>query len=135
MKKNRIRYIVSSLMVLVMIVGFVLYKKVINPEHREIAAETTEFTLPVEDLQFHFLNNQGAANEQFIDKVVETYGTVTEIGANLVVLEDMVQANFLKESSQKIIVGDVIKIKGRCIGFDEFLLLVKMDQTTTIKIN
>ncbi len=135
MKKERVRYIVSSLLVLAIIVGFVLYKKVINPAHREIAAENTEFKLPVEDLQFHFLNDQEAANGQFIDKVVETYGTVTEIDDNLVVLEDMVQANFLKENDQKIIVGDLVKIKGRCIGFDEFLLLVKMDQTTTLKIN
>jgi len=90
MKKKRVGYIVLSLLAFGIIVGFVLYKKVINPAHREIAAETTEFALPVEDLQFHFLNDQDAANGQFIDKVVETYGTVTEIDDNLVVLENKV---------------------------------------------
>ena len=135
MKKKRIRYIVWTLLVLGIVTGFIVYKKIINPEHREIFEETTEFTLPAQDLQFYFLNNPEDANMEYMDKVVETYGTVTEIGANLVVLEDKIQANFLKENSQEIIVGDVIKIKGRCIGFDEFLLLVKMDQTTTIKIN
>lgn len=135
MNKKRIGYILLTLLCLGLLTGWIVYKKVINPEHREIAKEATNFTIDADDLQFHFLNDPGKATLKYVDKVIETYGTVTEIGSNLIVLEQKVQTNFLESNNQNIAVGDVIKIKGRCVGFDEFLLLVKIDQATTIKTN
>ena len=135
MKKKKIRYLILTLLGLALIIGFVTYKKVINPEHRDIYTETTAFTLSAKELHSHFLENPEDATLKYANKVVETYGTVTEIETNLVVLEDKVHANFLEDNKQKIIVDDILKIKGRCIGFDEILLSVKIDQTTTVKIN
>ncbi len=135
MSKKRIGYIVMAILVVGLITGFVVYKKVINPEQRQISKEVTEFTMDAEDLQFHFLNDPEAATFKYIDKVVETYGTVTEVGPNFIVMEGKVQANLLQENKQPVKVGDIVKTKGRCIGFDEFLLLVKIDQVTIIKNN
>jgi len=135
MNKKRILSIVLTLFGLGIIGSLIVYKKVINPAHREIAKEVTDFTIDVDDLQFHFLNNPEEATLKYVDKVIETYGTVTEVGSDLVVFEEKVQANFLETNDQNIAVGDNIRIKGRCVGFDEFLLLVKIDQVTTIKIN
>ncbi|MDT0607774.1 OB-fold protein [Croceitalea rosinachiae] len=135
MNKKRIGYIVLALLGLGLITGFIVYKKVINPEHREIFEESTDFIIDAEDLQFHFLNDPEAGTLKYMNKVIETYGTVTEVGSNLIIIEQKIQANFLESNTQKVLVGDVIRIKGRCIGFDEFLLLVKIDQATTIKTN
>ncbi len=135
MSKKRTGYIVMAILVVGLITGFVVYKKVINPEQRQISKEVTEFTMDAEDLQFYFLNDPEAATLKYIDKVVETYGTVTEVGPNFIVMEGKVQANLLEGNKQHIKVGDIVKTKGRCIGFDEFLLLVKIDQVTIIKNN
>ncbi len=118
--------------VLIAVCGFVVYDTVFNPEHREIAKETTDFTVPADDLQFHFANNPNDATIKYIDKVIETNGLVTEIGANTLVLENKVQVYFLDDIKREIIIGDNLKIKGRCVGFDELLAVVKIDQTAII---
>ena len=133
MRKKRIGYIILALIASSLVIGLIIYKKVINPDHREIAKETTSFTFDANDLQFHFLNNPEEATSKYVNMVVETYGKVTEVGSNLVILNERVQANFLESNNQEIKVGDSIKIKGRCIGFDEFPLLVKIDQANIIK--
>lgn len=135
MNKKRIGYLVLILLGLGLITSFIVYKKVINPEQREIFSEPTAFTIDAKDLQFDFLNNSKAATLKYTDKVIETYGTVTEVGPNFIIIAQKVQANFLEDNTQEIAIGDVVEIKGRCIGFDEFLLLVKIDQATTTKTN
>jgi len=133
MKKKKMKYIIIGLMAFALASAGLIYNLVFNAEHRQIATETTEFTLPAEDLQFHFANDETKATNQFIDKVVETQGVVTEIAANYIILENRVQVDFLNGVEEGTTKGDIINIKGRCVGFDELLLLVKIDQATTVK--
>jgi hypothetical protein len=132
MNKKRIKYLTIGLGILIAVSGFVVYKTVINPEHREISKETTDFTVPAKDLQFHFAGNPNDATIKYIDKVIETNGLVTELGANTLVLENKVQVYFLNDIKSEIRIGDHLKVKGRCVGFDELLALVKIDQATTL---
>lgn len=129
------KYIVIGIAALVLLSGMVIYEKVFNAKHREIFEGPTEFTISADDLQFYFADNQKVATKKYMDKVIETYGSVTEVGDNTLVLEDRVQVYFLSDLKQEITVGDNMSIKGRCVGFDELLLTVKMDQATTIKTN
>ena len=133
MIKKNIRYIILGLGALILVSGAVIYNVVFNAEHREIFTETTEFIVPAEDLQFHFATDETKATNKYIDKVVETHGTITEIASNYVILENRVQVDFLNGIEQDANKGDIINIKGRCVGFDELLSLVKIDQATTIK--
>lgn len=129
------KYIVIGITALILLSGLVIYEKVFNAKHREIFAEPTEFTISADDLQFHFADNQKVATKKYMNKVIETYGLVTEVDDNTLVLENKIQVYFLSELKQEITVGDNLSIKGRCVGFDELLLTVKMDQATTIKTN
>ncbi|MFD2586721.1 hypothetical protein ACFSQJ_07245 [Croceitalea marina] len=132
MKKKNLKYFVIGAIVVGLITGFVIFDKVMNAPHRQISKEVTDFVMPAEDLQFQFANSQETATTKYMDKVIETYGSVTEIGLNHIVLEDKVLVMFLEGLNQEIIEGDQLKIKGRCVGFDELILLVKIDQATTI---
>lgn len=133
MSRKRIKYIVIGLASAIIISGFLVYDKVLNAKHREIFEEPTEFTLSADELQFYFADNQETATKKYMNRVIETHGSVTEIGTNTLVLEDRVQVYFLNDLKQNTTVGDDVNIKGRCVGFDELLLLVKIDQATTIK--
>jgi len=133
MKKKNIKYIVIGLATSLLLSGLLIYQKVFNAQHREIFEEHTEFTISADELQFHFADNQKTATKKYIDNVIETHGSVTEVGSNFLVMEDRVQVYFLNDKKQNITIGDIVKIKGRCVGFDELLLLVKIDQATTIK--
>lgn len=131
-KKNK-RYIVFGLIAFTIASSILVYDKVFNAEHREISAETTAFTISAENLQFHFANDQAETYSKFINSVVETYGTITEVAPNYVILENRVQIDFLNSMEEGANIGDVIHIKGRCVGFDELLLLAKIDQATILK--
>jgi len=133
MKKKKMRYIIIGLFAFTIASVMLIYNMVFNAEHRQIFAETTAFTMPAEDLQFHFANDEVNATNKYIDKVIETHGTITEIASTYVVLENRVQVDFLNGVEQGTNKGDIINIKGRCVGFDELLLVVKIDQATTIK--
>ncbi|NHF58321.1 hypothetical protein FK220_003140 [Flavobacteriaceae bacterium TP-CH-4] len=133
-KKNK-RYFLMGFAALVILTAFVIYDRVFNAAPREIAKETTEFSIPADNLQFHFADNQAKATAKYLNRVLETSGSVTELGTNTMVLENRVQVYFLDNPEQDISLGDTISIKGRCVGFDELLLLVKIDQATTIKQN
>ena len=131
-KKNK-RYFLIGFAALVILTAFVIYDRVFNAAHREIAKETTEFSIPADNLQFHFADNQVKATAKYLNRVLETSGSVTELGTNTMVLENRVQVYFLNNAEQDISLGDTVNIKGRCVGFDELLLLIKIDQATTIK--
>lgn len=135
MSKTNMKYALISLTVLIILSGFVIYDKVFNPEQREISKEPTAFEISADELQFHFADDQETATHKYIDKVIETHGRVTEIGAKTIVLEDRVQVYFLNDLKQALTIGENVNVKGRCVGFDELLLAVKIDQATTIKTN
>ncbi|MEP3209250.1 MAG: hypothetical protein ABJN95_08675 [Maribacter sp.] len=133
MKKKKMKYILMGLVAFTLASVGLVYNMVFNAQHRQIATEATAFTIPAEDLQFHFANDETKATNQFIDKVVETHGAVTEIAENYIILENRVQVDFLNGVEEDTNKGDILNVKGRCVGFDELLLLVKIDQATTIK--
>ncbi|GMN09035.1 hypothetical protein MTsPCn9_05090 [Croceitalea sp. MTPC9] len=119
--------------VLMVMAGAIINKKVINPEHREISEEKTDFTISAENLQFHFANDPGKATKKYMDRVVEISGNITEVEANSMVMSNRVQVDFLDSLNSQLNIDGNVTIKGRCVGFDELLLMVKIDQATILK--
>lgn len=118
--------------ILMIMAGAIINDKVINPKHREISEEKTEFSIEAEDLQFYFANDLEKATKKYMNKVVEVNGKVTEIESNTMVMSNRVQVDFLKTLNKPLEVNNNVTIKGRCVGFDELLMVVKIDQATTI---
>ncbi|WP_420320399.1 OB-fold protein [Flagellimonas sp.] len=117
---------VLSLVLLAFIILLVGYKY-INPEQRNIAEEAAQYELSTNELFSGFQNEQG---NRYIDQVMIISGIITEMDKNSLTLDNKVQVNFISTTQYKVEEGSGISIKGRCIGYDDLLELVKIDQAT-----
>ena len=53
---------------------------------------------------------------------------------NHIMLDNKIQIHLLNPEEQSINLGEIITIKGRCVGFDDLLEEVKIDQATIIDV-
>jgi len=126
MKKKLILALVG-LIVGVTTLGFIL-NATFNPKHRIIADEEAAFFVPADELQYLFANDELSAGQKYMDQVVEVSGKVTEFEGHSIVLDNRVLVNLLNDSTTGFQEGQELTVKGRCVGFDELLLQVKIDQ-------
>lgn len=99
-----------------------------NPKPRIIANEKAAFFIPADQLQNFFANNEETATQKYMDKVLKVSGEVTEFEGKSVILDNKVLINFLGDTIEGLREGEQLVIKGRCVGFDELLLQVRIDQ-------
>ncbi|WP_067035451.1 hypothetical protein [Allomuricauda sp. CP2A] len=125
-RKTRLLVIGLLLGVLIVIVYKTLY-----PEHRNIAAQSVDFILSANELTQEMSQSEMA--KKYGDKVIHTYGRISAITGNIITLEDGVVVNLLDISGHVLEIGDSIAIKGRCIGYDDLLEEVKLDQASIIQ--
>jgi hypothetical protein len=125
--KKKLTLAIIGLLVGIGALGVIL-NSTFNPKPRVIAKEKVAFTIPADELQYFFAHNEQVAIEKYMDQVLEISGQVTEIGDQSIVLDKRVQVNFLSNALENLTEGDELTIKGRCVGFDELLLQVKIDQ-------
>ena len=107
------KYIILILLLVLAVIGY----NYIYQDHRDIEHQTPEFSLLAEKL--------------YLDKTLHVKGKVTELNASDLTLDDIVFCSFKTIDNVKI--GDVLMLKGRCIGYDDLLEIVKMDQCTIIE--
>ena len=129
MKTSKKEIILGSLLMLLVVGGFSVYQYV-YADHRDIASARVDFELPTTQLGSVMQEEVKAA--EFIDKVIQTYGKVTSIEQNSIIINEMIQVNFIQEKVTQLQLNDDVTIKGRCVGYDDLLELVKIDQATLI---
>lgn len=112
--------------------GVLFFVFLINKPHRDISNEPTVFQLDSHALLSNFMEDEAEASIQYLDQTIEVYGRVTEINMNFLTLDDKIYCKF-DDNTPKISLNTNLKVKGRCIGFDELLELIKLDQCTLTK--
>ena len=106
--------------------------------HRNVAEERAVAVVSATDLQGQFSKSQGGT-ESWTDQVVVVTGTATHVeqyampdaGQKItVVIDDLVQVDLdPKQLDQQPPMRDAnLKVKGRCVGYDDLLEIVKIDQ-------
>jgi len=116
------------ILALVILGGVGAYFYVFHKPHRDPSTEKATYQLSAEALADPFINNQAAANEKYIDKVVEVSGVVLEVEGTRIILDNAVSCTAANEETfAQIAEGDEVKVKGRVIGFDDLFEEVKMD--------
>lgn len=130
MKKKRI--IILTLFLLVLIVAGLAYNYTFNSKHRDIASEEATITLSAKELYAHFESDEALATTNYLDKVIEIQGKITSNEDDEIVLSNQVQVRFNNKTTPIETNGISITIKGRCVGYDELLEMVKIDQATLI---
>lgn len=130
MSQKKYIVLVATIAILFLIVLFT--KQYLYGEHRDIATEDASIEITANDLVTKFTTNQKAASKELLDKVITVYGKKTAEASNSIVLEDQVQINLLNTNHISSYKGEVLYLKGRLIGYDELLEMVKIDQATLI---
>ena len=122
------KYLILLLVfVIVLIVGY----NYVYQDHRDIGSEKSSAKLNSTQLVENFLNSPKQADSLYLDKTIEITGTVTSIGDSDLVLNSKVFCTF--EFVPQVEMNSNITVKGRCIGFDDLLEEVKLDQCSLIK--
>lgn len=117
------------IILLISIIGGFLGYNYIYQDHRDIDAEKPEFTLASEDISKEFADNASTAEAKYLDKTIMVSGNITEVNTEDITINNTIFC-VLSEAYEttNFKINDNITIKGRCIGYDDLLELIKLDQ-------
>ena len=117
------------IILLIVIIGGFLGYNYIYQDHRDIDAETPEFTLTSEAIATEFSNNAATAETKYLNKTIMVSGSITEVNAKDITINNTLFCNLSDGyETTNLKINDNITIKGRCIGYDDLLEVVKLDQ-------
>ena len=111
---------------------FLVYKYIYKG-HRDIQSEEAAFTMEAKAFASEFSKNQEEASKKYLNQTVVVTGQITEVEDEGVTLGETVYAALNTTSASSLKTGDQIKLKGRCIGYDELLEVVRLDQCAIIE--
>ena len=118
-------------LVLIVIAAIVGYNYIYQ-DHRDIQSEKPAFTLKATDFIKDFQDSEEAATEKYLNKTLEIEGILSSIDGNTVVIEDVIffalSENETPPNSNQL--NKIIQLKARCIGYDNLLEEIKLDQAT-----
>ncbi|WP_244165454.1 OB-fold putative lipoprotein [Flavobacterium phragmitis] len=125
---NRRKTIIATSIVLVIIsAGIYFYYGVIFKEARNIASETPYFRITAKKLIEDYTADPKKADSLYLNKTIEITGKATKETDSAIVMENTVFCLF-KEKLHTKMMDKKTTIKGKCIGYDELFLEVKIDQ-------
>lgn len=122
-------------LLIILSLGFIVYLayNYIYQDHRNIEAEQAAYSLSSEDINKEFSLNASEAQAKYLNKTIEISGTITEINTTDITLDDHIFCLFADSIVQNsIILNSKTTIKGRCIGYDDLLEQVKLDQCSIL---
>ena len=113
---------------LISILAIYLYS---NKPHRNIKSEIESFNISAQDLTQEFSSSQNIALDKFLNKTIVVYGKPSQVLSKSLILEGNIFCTFdLSELDLKI--NETIYVKGRCIGYDDLLGEIQLDQCSII---
>ncbi len=121
--------IVFGVLILFVCLGVYNY---IYQDHRNINTEKPKFTLTSQSITYQFSNNSTEAEQKFLNESIEILGKISEINLDNIVLDNSIFCQFQKSIANTYKANELITIKGRCIGYDNLLEEIKLDQCIII---
>lgn len=131
MKKNLRKLII---LITLIVIAFFVYQYIYQ-DHRDINTEKPEFTLSSDDLILQFSKNTSEAEAKFLNKTIEVSGLVSEVNNQNLVISNTIFCQFSNPITSPIDINTPINIKGRCIGYDDLLEEIKLDQCTITNLD
>ena len=114
---------------IIIIVGILGYNYLYQ-DHRDVATSNATSSYTSTELIALFTDNDASNDARALDQVVEVSGTATDTSANSITLDRKVFIEF-KEPHQ-LALNQTYTLKGRCLGYDDLLEEVKIDQAIFI---
>ena len=115
-----------------MISAIVVLYFYVYQSHRDIDAEQAAFETSVSELSQRFINNPDSSTVTYADQTISIYGNVTalDLKQNTITLDNKLIATTSKDEMNSAKMGELVKLKGRFIGYDELFNELRMDQCT-----
>ena len=133
MKMQKYLTIAFVALIIITFASFFMYSYMYKP-HRNVVEEQTVAVLSAIELQNRFADANGSL-ESFADKIIEVNGFISNVEQQrTIIVDDKVQIDFdgSSEIEATLIKGNMIRVKGRCVGYDDLLEIVKIDQAILI---
>lgn len=127
---NKKRILIAIVIIACLV--YLINDYVFNTKHRDIVTEKATVYISAKRLFAEFLKDESLATTNYLDKVIEIKGEVTSVDDDAITLNKQIQVDFIKGKMPKLTVENSLNIKGRCVGYDELLEVVKIDQATII---
>lgn len=127
----KVKNIIKLVLAGVLIFSLIYVYRSVFPGKRNIGTEKAEFKISASDLRDSMAIAEIAL--KYSDKVIVVQGTVSAINGTSINLDQAVEAILIADPSNMVKEGDQIMIKGRCVGFDDLLGEVKLDQASLIQ--
>ena len=117
---------------LVLLSAIVVLYFYVYQSHRDIDAEQAAFETSVSEFSQRFINNPDSSTVTYADQTISIYGNVTalDLKQNTITLDNKLIATTSKEEINRAKTGELVKLKGRFIGYDELFNELRMDQCT-----
>ncbi|WP_299680852.1 hypothetical protein [uncultured Dokdonia sp.] len=128
MKNKKILFGALAVIILAAIIGY----NYIYQDHRDIQSEKPAFTIKATDFIKDFQENETEATTKYLNKTVQIEGTLSSVDGNTIVVENVIFFALSENETPPSLdqVDNVIQVKARCIGYDNLLEEVKLDQAS-----
>ena len=102
------------------------------PDHRTINKEEALFNVEASILFDEFIDNSKQAEYKYLNQTITVSGVITSFNTENIMINNKIFCKF-DNIVNKININDSIVVKGRCIGYDELLEEIKLDQCSIVK--
>jgi hypothetical protein len=133
MKRKKTAIIIAGLLVMAS-ASIYFYYGFLFKEARNIESEVPDFNVAATKLFEDYNSNPEKADSLYLNKTIEITGKVTKETDSVVILENTVFCLFTQKIKDRVI-NNKVRVKGKCIGYDELFQEVKLDQCTINKQN
>ena len=123
------KWIIILIFILLAIVAY----SFVYQDHRDISDEESVFRIQSNTIESEFSSNYNIAKSKYLNSTIEVAGKVSEYDENTIILDGKVFCQFIDKLDVSLTKDAKLKIKGRCIGYDDLLEQVKLDQCIIIK--
>jgi hypothetical protein len=126
------------------LIGFTLFSAIVifaivyfsfNKPHKNFVKAPLDYTIQSTELFQKYQVDVSNANTNFLDKILLIKGTIKEISSNMIILDGNIVCSFNPPQTidPKLKLTDKISIKGRCIGYDDLLEEVRIDNCSLMQ--
>ena len=126
------------------LIGFTLFSAIVifaivyfsfNKPHKNFVKAPLDYTIQSTELFQKYQLDVSNANASFLDKILSINGTIKEISSNMIILDGNIVCSFNPPQTidPKLKLTDKISIKGRCIGYDDLLEEVRIDNCSLMQ--
>ena len=116
---------------LILILGLIFAYNYTYPDHRSISKESASYTIDAVGFFNEFKQNSTQAELKYLDQTIVVSGIITSVERESITISNKIYCQF-ETLNTDLKVNDPVAVKGRCIGFDDLLEEIKLDQCTVI---